>query len=125
MSDSRPCLSDNRPPIRPPRYFEDGAMDLASRSSGAFQGGRDRGIPSFGPYGRGASRGRARGCDPSPAPFRPQFFDGDSHGRGRGTARRDIPHDTWRDANQSPFDIAIANMKKSLEDLPRYIAVDA
>ncbi len=32
---------------------------------------------------------------------------------------------TWQDANQSPFDVAISNMKKSLEDLPRSIAVDA
>ncbi len=32
---------------------------------------------------------------------------------------------TWQDANQSPFDVAIASMKKLLEDLPRSIAVDA
>ncbi len=124
---NHPCLSDNHPPPRfsdnppprPPRYFEDGRLDPSNRS------GRDHRLPSFGPARRGAGRGRAHGRAPSPAPFRQQFFDGDHRGGGRGVARRDVPHETWQDANQSPFDIAIANMKKSLEDLPRYIAVDA
>src|SRR5258706_10150182 len=89
------------------------------------RGSRDCGLPSFGLARQGAGRGRARGRAPSPAPFRQQFFDGDHRGRGQGIARCDAPHETWQDANQSPFDIAIANMKKSLEDLPRYIAVDA
>src|SRR5258706_5756222 len=120
---NRPCPSDNCP-SRPPRYFEDGSMDPSNRGGGAFRGSGDRGLPSFGLYGRGAGRGRARGHAPSPAPFRPQFFDGDNRGRGRGAAHRDVPHETWRDANQSPFNVAIANMKKSLEDLPPYIMVD-
>ncbi len=106
-----PRLSDNRPP-RPPRYFEDGRLDPSNRGS------RDCGLPSFGPARRGAGRGRARGCAPSPAPFRQQFFDGDHRGQGWGVARCDVSHETWQDANQSPFDVAIANMKKSLEDLP-------
>ncbi len=99
-------------------------MDPSNRGGGAFRGSGDRGLPSFGLYGRGAGRGRARGHAPSPAPFRPQFFDGDNRGRGRGAAHRDVPHETWRDANQSPFNVAIANMKKSLEDLPPYIMVE-
>ncbi len=99
-------------------------MDPSNRGGGAFRGGGDRGLPTFGPYSRGAGRGRARGRIPSPAPFRPQFYDGD-RGRGRGIARRDVPHVAWQDANQSPFDVAIANMKKSLEDLPRQIAIDS
>src|SRR5258706_1585059 len=57
---NRPRMSDNRPPTRPPRYFEDSAMDPSNRSSGAFHGGGDRGLPSFGPYGHGAGRGHAR-----------------------------------------------------------------
>ncbi len=129
LPDSRPRLPDARPRLSgarpPPRYFEDGGLDPSNRGGGTFRGGGDRGLPSFGPYSRGAGRGRGRTRAPSPAPFRPQYFDGDQRGRGRGAARRDVPHETWKDANQSPFDIAIANMKKSLEDLPRYIAVDS
>ncbi len=115
---NHPCPSNNRP-LCPPRYFEDRRMDPSNH------GGRDHGLPSYNPAGRGIGRGRARGRAPSPAPFRQHFFDGDLRGHGRGRACRDVPHETWQDANQSPFDIAIANMKKSLEDLPWYIAVDA
>jgi len=111
-----PRFSDNRPPrpfgVNPPRYFEDSRQDPSHR------GGKDCGLPSYGQARQGAGRGRACGRAPSPAPFRQQFFNSDYCGRGRGVARRDVSHETWQDANQSPFDITIDNMKKSLEDLP-------
>jgi len=47
---NRPRPSDNRL-SRPPRYFEDGSMDPSNRGGGAFRGGGDHGLPSFGPYG--------------------------------------------------------------------------
>src|SRR5258706_7301988 len=118
---NHPHFSDNRPP-RPPWYFEDGHMDPSNHGN---HGGGDCSLPSFGQARRGAGRGRACGRAPSPAPSRPQFYSDDHRGRGQGVARRDVPHETWQDANQSPFNMAISNMKRSLEDLPCYITVDA
>ena len=101
-----PLQSNNaaRPPP-PPR-----PSDFFPRNSNSF------GLPSSS-RGRGHGRGRGSG----PAPFQAQHFDAP---RGRGPAPRNLPREQWQDANRSPFDIAIANMKKSLEDLPRDLAVD-
>ena len=101
-----PVQSNNaaRPP-QPPRPSE-----FFPRNSNSF------GLPSF---SRGRGRGRGRGS--GPAPFHAQHFDAP---RGRGSASRNPPREQWQDANRSPFDIAVANMKKSLEDLPRDLAVD-
>src|SRR5258706_11769455 len=96
LPDSRPRLPDARPRLSgarpPPRYFQDGGLDPSNRSGGASRGRGDRGLPSFGPYSRGTGRGRGRVHAPSLAPFRPQFFEGDHRGRGRGAARREFPH---------------------------------
>ena len=101
-----PLQSHNAPrqpqPLHPPSFFP--------RNSGSF------GLPTSS-RGRGRSRGRGSG----PAPFQTQHFDAP---RGRGSTTRNPPREQWQDANRSPFDIAIADMKRSLEDLPRDLAVD-
>ena len=76
---------------------------------------------SFGLPTSSRGRGRGRGHGSGPAPYQIQHFDAP---RGRGSAPRVPPREQWQDANQSPFDVAVANMKKSLEDLPRDLAVD-
>ena len=112
-----------------PRFFEDTRPRAPLQSNNAprphhpphpssfFPRGHNSfGLPSF---SRGRGRGRGRGSDP--APFHAQRFDAP---RGRGSAPRNPPREQWQDANRPPFDIAVANMKKSLEDLPRDLAVD-
>ena len=100
-----------------PRYYEDPprappASNNAPRKSGSH------GLPSF-PCNPGRGRGRSRA--PSPAPFRVQPYDAP---RTRGGAPRNIPQETWQDANRSDFDVVVDNMKASLEDFPRDIAID-
>ena len=107
--DSRPrapLQSNNaaRPP-HPPR-----PSNFFPRNSNSF------GLPAF---SRGCGRGRGRGS--GPAPFQAQHFDAPC---GRGSAPHNPPREQWQDANRSPFDIAVTDMKKSLEDLPRDLAVD-
>ena len=109
FDDPRPCAplqshNATRPP-QPPR-----PSDFFPRNSSSF------GLPTS---SRGRGRGRGRGS--GPAPFQAQHFDAP---RGRGSAPRNPPREQWQDANRSPFDVAIANMKRSLEDLPRDLAVD-
>ena len=56
-----------------------------------------------------------------PSPFQVQYTD---DRRGRETAK--VPsREKWEDANITRFEIMIKEMKKSLEDFPRDIAVDA
>ena len=101
-----PLQSNNAPRARnPPR-----PTDFFPRGSNSF------GLPSI---SRGRGRGRGRGSGPTP--FHAQHFDAP---RGHGSAGRNQPREQWLDANRSPFDVAVANMKKSLEDLPRDLAVD-
>ena len=75
-----------------------------------------RGLPD-----RGAHRGRGRGCGMDPSPFQVQY----THDR-RGTETARVPQrEKWEDANVTRFEIMIKEMKKSLEDFLRDIAVDA
>ena len=100
-----------------PRYFEDTsrappASNNAPRKSGS------RGLPSF---PRNPGRGHGRGRAPSPAPFHIQPYDAP---HTRGGAPRNIPRETWQDANRTDFDVAVDNMKASLGEFPRDVAVD-
>ena len=109
FKDTRPraplqSSNNNRPP-QPSRPSE-----FLPRHSDSF------GLPTS---SRGCGCGC--GCGSSPAPYQIQHFDAP---RGRGSAPRAPPREQWQDANQSPFDVAVADMKKSLEDLPRDLAVD-
>ena len=75
-----------------------------------------RGLPD-----RGAHHGRGRGRGMDPSPFQVQYTD---DRRGKDTAK--IPQrERWEDANITKFEVMIREMKKSLEDFPRDIAVDA
>ena len=75
-----------------------------------------RGLPD-----RGAHRGRGRGWGMDPSPFQVQYTD---DRRGKETAR--VPQrERWEDANITKFEVMIKEMKKSLEDFLRDIAVDA
>ena len=75
-----------------------------------------RGLPDRGAH---CGRGRGRGMDPSP--FQVQYTDDQ---RGKEPAR--VPQqERWEDANITKFKVMIKEMKKSLEDFPRDIAMDA
>ena len=75
-----------------------------------------RGLPD-----RGAHHGRGRGQGMDPSPFQVQYID---DRRGKEAAR--VPQqEKWEDANITRFEIMIKEMKKSLEDFLRDIAVDA
>ena len=75
-----------------------------------------RGLPDRGAH---CGRGRGRGMDPSP--FQVQYTD---DRRGKETAK--VPQrERWEDANITKFEVMIKEMKKSLEDFLRDIAVDA
>ena len=131
-----PRLPRNRydmgpPPVRPrgppPRYFEGDTRgprpsDNHRPSSGHIRPPRldprpptSRGLPDS--Y---AGRGRGRGRLTDPSPFQVQYSD-NRHGRD---APRAIQRERWEDTNITPFEIMIKEMKKSLEDFPRDIAVD-
>ena len=100
-----------------PRYFEDTSRAPPTSNNAPRKSG-SRGLPSF---PRNPGRGRGRGRAPSPAPFRVQPYNAP---RAHGGAPPNIPCETWQDANRSDFDVAIDNMKASLEDFPCDIAVD-
>ena len=109
-----------RPRGPPPRYF-----DIDPRgprpSDNSYRPPRhdarpiSRGLPD-----RGAYRGRGRGRITDPSPFQVQFNDD----RRSRDAPRSMPREKWEDANVTRFEIMIKEMKKSLEDFPRDIAVD-
>ena len=104
----------------PPRYFDahprgPRPSDNSGRPPRLDQRPSSRGLPD-----RGAYRGRGRGRNTDPSPFQVQYSD---DRRGRDTSRP-IPRERWEDANVTPFEIMIKEMKKSLEDFPCDIAVD-
>ena len=100
-----------------PRYYEDPPRaPLVSNNAPCKSG--SRGLPSF-PCNPG--RGQGRGRTPSPAPFCVQPYNAP---RTCGGAPRNLPRETWQDANRSEIDVVVDNMKASLEDFPRDIAID-
>ena len=103
------------PPPRGPRISNNNApLGRTSRFDQWFP--LSRGLPDRGTY---HGRGRGRGMDPSP--FQVQHTD---NRRGKDTVR--VPQrEKWDDTNVTRFEIMIKEMKKSLEDFPRDIAVDA
>ena len=94
-----------------PRYYKDTSR-APPASNNAPRKSSSCGLPTF-PRNPGCGRGRGRA--PSPVPFRVQPYDAP---RTRGGAPRNIPRETWQDANRSNFDIVVDNMKASLEDFP-------
>ena len=113
------------PPVHPrgppPRYFDTAhrgprPSDNSNRLSRFDQRPTtSRGLPD-----RGAQRGRGRGRHIDPSPFQVQYSD-DRRGRD---AQKGPTRERWEDANVTKFEIMIKEMKKSLEDFPRDIAVD-
>ena len=104
----------------PPRYFDINPRgprpsDNSGRPPRFEQWPSSRGLPD-----RGAHRGRGRSRHMDPSPFQVQYND---DRRGRDTPKS-IPREKWEDANITPFETMIKEMKKSLEDFPRDIAVD-
>ena len=75
-----------------------------------------RGLPD-----RGAHRGRGRGRGMDPSPFQVQYTDD----RCRKEMTKIPQREKWDDANVTRFEVMIKEMKKSLEDFLRDIAVDA
>ena len=106
-----------RPRGPPPRYFDidprgPRPSDNASRPPRYLA---SRGLPD-----RGTHRGRGCGrMDPSP--FQVQYSDD----RRSRDSQKPVTRERWEDANITPFEIMIKEMKKSLEDFPRDIAIDA
>ena len=106
------------PPLPPPR-----GLRVSNNSAQPARNSRfdqryplSRGLPD-----RGAHRGRGRGRGMDPSPFQVQYTN---DRRGKETAK--VPQrEKWEDANVTRFEIMIKEMKKSLEDFPRDIAVDA
>ena len=118
--------NDMGPPITyprgpPPRYFDTNPRGPRPSDNSSRPPRYDsrpttsRGLPD-----RGAYRGRGRGRAMDPSPFQVQYSD-DRRGRD---APKSIPREKWEDANITPFETMIKEMKKSLEDFPRDIAVD-
>ena len=105
----------------PPRYFETNTRGPRPSDNSNRPPRLDtrpttsRGLPD-----RGAYRGRGRGRLTDPSPFQVQYAD-DRRGRD---APRSLPRERWEDANITQFEVMIKEMKKSLEDFPRDIAVD-
>ena len=102
-------------PPRGPRVSNNGAQHTRTSRF-------DQGFPmSRGLLDRGAHRGRGRGWGMNPSPFQVQYID---DRRGKEAAR--VPQqEKWEDTNVTKFEIMIKEMKKSLEDFLRDIAVDA
>ena len=119
-NDMGPPPPRNRGPA--PRYFDDDPCG-PRQSDNANRPPRhetrfpaSRGLPD-----RGAHRGRGRSRHMDPSPFQVQYSE-DRRGRD---PQRPLTKERWEDANITPFEIMIKEMKKSLEDFPRDIAVDA
>ena len=93
----RPSDNSNRPPRYDPRP------------------GPSRGLPD-----RSSLRGRGRGRHVDPSPFQVQYTDD----RRYGSAPRTQPREKWEDTNVTRFELMVKEMKKSLEDFPRDIAID-
>ena len=103
------------PPPRGPRVSNNSAQPTRiSRFGQRYP--LSRGLPDRGAH---CGRGRGRGMDPSP--FQVQYTD-DRCGKETAKAPQ---QEKWEDANVTRFEIMIKEMKKSLEDFPRDIAVDA
>ena len=102
-------------PPRGPRISNNSAQHKrATRFDQRFP--LSRGLPD-----RGAHRGRGRGRGMDPSPFQVQYTD---DRRGKEMTR--VPQrEKWEDANVTRFKVMVREMKKSLEDFPRDIAVDA
>ena len=112
------------PPVRPrgppPQYFDNDPRGPRLSDNSARPPRLEQGRTSRGLLDRGAHRGRGRGRLTDPSPFQVQYSD-DRRGRD---APRSMLQEKWEDANVTPFEIMIKEMKKSLEDFPRDIAVD-
>ena len=113
------------PPVRPrgpaPRYFDNDTRGPRPSDNSSRPPRFDtrpttsRGLPD-----RGAHRGRGQGRAIDPSPFQVQYAD-DRRGRD---AQKPMQREKWEDANVTRFKVMIKEMKKSLEDFPRDIAVD-
>ena len=103
------------PPPRGPRVSNNSAQHTrVTRFDQRFP--MSRGLPD-----RGAHCGRGRGQGMDPSPFQVQYTDDQ---RGKDTAK--VPQrERWEDVNITRFEVMIKEMKKSLEDFLRDIAVDA
>ena len=116
-----PRYFDNEPRGPAPRYFDNESRGPRPSDNSARPPRFDprpttsRGLPDW-----GAHRGRGRGRFVDPSPFQVQYSD-DRCGRD---APRPIQRERWEDANVTQFELMIKEMKKSLEDFPRDIAVD-
>ena len=113
------------PPVHPrgppPRYFDTTARGpRPSDNSNRPPRYDQRPVTSRGLPDRGAHRGRGRGRQMDPSPFQVQYADD----RRNRDAPKNLPRERWEDANVTRFELMIKEMKKSLEDFPRDIAVD-
>ena len=103
------------PPPHGPRLSNNNApQGRASRFDQRFP--MSRGLPD-----RGAHRGRGRGRGMDPSPFQVLH----TNDLRRAETTRLPQREKWEDANVTRFEIMVREMKKSLEDFPRDIAVDA
>ena len=113
------------PPVRPrgppPRYFDsENRGPRPSDNSNRPPRFDSRPATSRGLPDRGAHRGRGRRRHMDPSPFQVQYSDD----RRNRDAPRAVRRENWEDANITRFEVMIKEMKKSLEDFPRDIAVD-